>query len=157
MYHVQNTENDCGPIALCNAYEYSSRHSTLHPKGFRGLYREMVRKCEPNEDYGTYPWVFSEVARSLMRIPKRPTFKKERIMNNFNAFILLYAFGDTNAHYVFCRKNEYGDFNVYNYYDPEEDSYIHIKIRKEDFRRHFLKSCYRPKGLDYPQAWEVRI
>ena len=163
MYRLQLTENDCGPVALCNAYEYSTKHKTPHHKKHRGLYREMLRKCEPNDEYGTYPWALSKVGRSVIPRMKRLTFKKERIMNEFNAFILLYAFSDSQAHYVFCTKSDTDEkdedttFNVYNHYDPEEDTYSHIRINKEDFKTYFLKSCYHPKGMDYPQAWEVKV
>jgi len=157
MYRVQSSENDCGPVAVWNAFEYGTRHRALHHREYRQLFRKLKRDCELNDEYGTYPWVLSKVVRSLIPKVKRLTFKKERIMNEFNAFILLYAFSDSQAHYVFCTKNETNDtINVYNYYDPEEDSYSHIKINKRDFRKYFLKSCYHPKGLDYPQAWEVK-
>ena len=164
MYRTQKTVNDCGPIALWNAFEYVSGHRALHHREYRRMYRKIVRDCEMDNKYGTYPWVLSSVGKSLYPIPKRPTFKKDKIMNEYDAFILLYAFGETSAHYVFCTRNGTqnttkdgsGYFNVYNYYDPDEDSYCHIKINTEDFKKYFLNSSYHPKGMDYPQAWEIK-
>ena len=168
MYKIQRTVNDCGPVAVWNAYEYVSGHRALHPREYRRVYRKIVRECEMDNEYGTYPWVLSRVASSLIRIPKRPTYNKENITKNYNAFILLYAFDGSSAHYVFCTKNRTKNFtknntnskdqyyNVYNYYDPEEDSYSHVKVNEEDFKKYFLNSSYHPKGMEYPQAWEIK-
>lgn len=166
MYRIQVGDNDCGPVAIWNAYEYASKHKGLHYKEYRKIFDKMVDDCKLNDDYGTYPWVLYEcLVKSLngkMVIPKRPTYKKEKMLNEYEAFILLYSFEkgglkDGVAHYVFCtRSSDGGTFRIYNYYDPVRDVYSNKLFRKEEFEDLLMKSVWRPLGLDYPQAWCIR-
>jgi hypothetical protein len=159
MYRTQTSHNDCGPIAIWNALAYSQNTTQLV-----GI-RKLIRECNPNDTYGTYPWDLTRVANYQLTgiISKRPTFKKHKILHEMNSFILLYSFKHEKhigAHYVFVVRNNLEhytepDFNVYNYYDPHDDEYSHITININDFKHFFLDSSYKPLGIEYPQAWEV--
>lgn len=164
-YYLQRTYNDCGPIAILNALVF------VGEKIGRSKYHQLLAACEPNDSYGTYPWNMTDFIRSINSFHRKPIYDKMKILKDCNAFILLYAFpfkkddrhSDTGAHYIFVVRKDCEDkhvqFQVYNHYDPDTDTYSHITIHST---KHFVEEYFnsgihshRTMGLDYPQAWKI--
>ena len=141
---LQTDDYSCGPIALINAYIY------LHGKYPRISTRTLTIECLTTEN-GTNRW---DLDNNSILILKKPTYNIKKIME-MNAFILLYSFSKSNAHYVFVKKVDNENFHIYNYYDTENDSYINIVMDQESFLHKILRKNPRISNLDYPLAWTI--
>ena len=141
----QGKMNNCGPVALYNAYLniYNCR-----PKK---TVRKIEIECEVNDNYGTYPW--NMYLNSILKLPK--TIYNHNKIKKMNKFILLYSFRegeDIYAHYVFVLKNDDNTYSIYN--DILKDKNDHIKINEVDFNLNYFEN-YKLNNLDYPQAWDL--
>ena len=141
---LQTDDYQCGPIALINAYIYlNKKHPPIST-------RRIAHEISTTEN-GTDRWNLAK--NSLLKLGK-PTYNKNKILE-MKAFILLYSFSRSNAHYVFIIKLDDGNFQIFNYYNNENETYVNSIMDQTDFFQKILNKNPKISNLDYPLAWPI--
>ena len=139
----QPNDYSCGPIAICNAYYY--RYKCFPSVSLR----KLCSRCLTNEETGTKRWNMDE--NKILKLGSG-VYNKKSIME-MNAFILLYSFDESYAHYIFVEKSK-DKFFLYNYCDEFSDNYVNVVKSKREFED-LIRANPKVDGLDYPLAWTV--
>ena len=141
---LQTNDYQCAPIALANAYIYlKKKHPPIST-------RRIAHECSTTES-GTDRW---NLANTTLFLLGKPTYNTRKILA-MKAFILLYSFDRSSAHYVFVIGLDGENYKIFNYYDVEEQTYTHTTMSRANFFQNIL--CANPKicNLDFPLAWTL--
>lgn len=148
MYLCQRPEAvTCGPVSVLNAYYY------LHGKTPGFGTRELYKRMNTSEEYGTDPWAMHE--NGIIKLGKE-VWDMEKIIQ-MNSFIILYPTDELESHYVFVSQKD-GLYWIWNFYCEVENVFTHVVMDEEDFINtffHLPPEWKRQEDGDYPMALEL--